>query len=122
MSNLSDNFDDKRSHPRIHLESEVYLEFTAPGWDGSPGEIVTCSTMDVSYGGAKVGMDRPLLPGAIYNLDVSIPALGGSFALVGQVAWCHSGGEQEDNWFVGFLFVDGSDTDIERWRECLQHV
>ena len=114
----------QREHIRLNLNCRVFLELEGGAIQGptDPGEIVLCETLDISYGGLKVGLDRELTVGAILPIGVEISWMEQTLHLVGEVRWCRRNPEAGKAWCAGLQVLNAGDTDIAEWRELLLHV
>lgn len=116
-----------REHIRINLNCTVFVELAAAGAPGAGeggAEIALCKTLDVSYGGLKVSLARELAEGSLLQIGVELPGLEDTLYLTGEVKWCRPSGDRDARtaWAVGFELLNSDDTDIDKWRDLLEHV
>jgi hypothetical protein len=115
--------DKNRKHQRIRMDSRVFIELTSADLtNGEPAEIVSCDILDVSQSGLQVGLDRELPVGAILQIGAELPGSDDTFYLAGEVKWCRLREESGSDWSVGFQLMNAHDSDIENWRQLLEHV
>jgi hypothetical protein len=115
--------ENQREHIRLNLNCRVFLEFDeAVEPPAKQGEVVLCETLDISYGGLKVGLDRQLIVGAIIPIGVEISWAETTMHLVGEVRWCRRNPGPGKAWSAGLQVLNAADTDIADWRELLLHV
>lgn len=113
--------EEHRKHIRLYLNCVVFIELESIPVEGQdPGEIALCKTLDVSYGGLKVSLSRELPVGAILAVGVELPAFEQTLNLVAEVMWCRPHGGSD--WAAGFQLLNAEDSDIQRWRELMEHV
>ena len=114
-----------REHIRISLNCRVFIELAATmgeqDGDGA-AEIARCKTLDVSFGGLKVALGRELNTGALLQIGVELPGVEDAFYLIGAVKWCLPNGDPETGWAAGFELLNSDGSDIDKWRELLEHV
>ena len=82
--------------------------------------LLMCEGLDVSAGGFKVRLDKPLPLQAIYH--VALKASCVEFSLAVQTRWCEpiaiEGSNQESNeFFMGLQILESDDTDIIAWMQ-----
>jgi hypothetical protein len=118
-----------REHIRLLMDTKVFVELTAPSpsSDGN-GELVECGVIDVSYGGFRVSIPQEVTVGAILAICAELTAIDRPFYMAAEVMWCRQredeDGEEdaERGWLAGFKLLSSSDTDVNAWRELLEHV
>ncbi|HEY6131852.1 MAG TPA: PilZ domain-containing protein, partial [Halioglobus sp.] len=81
-----------------------------------------CNVEDVSYGGFRVKVESELTVGAILAVCVELPAVEEPFYMAAEVKWCRPGEDGQGGWLAGFEVLRSSGTDIESWRQLLQHI
>jgi hypothetical protein len=115
--------DNNRNHPRIRLDSRVFIELTSADLaNGEPAEIVSCKLLDVSQSGLQVKLETELPVGAILHIGAELPGTDDTFYMAGEVKWCRPGNDPAADWLVGFQLLNAHDSDIEGWRQLLEHV
>jgi hypothetical protein len=90
--------------------------------DSAEGLLLQCKVLNVSYGGFRVNIESELIVGAILSVCVELPAVEEPFFMAAEVKWCRLDEESESGWLAGFEILKSSDTDIESWRELLEHI
>jgi len=113
--------DNDRNHIRIKMNTRVFVEAIA-ATDTSEGLLLQCDIVEVSYGGFSVNIDRELIVGAILSVCAELPAVKEPFYMAAEVKWCRPNEEGRSGWLAGFKLLKSSDTDIESWRQLLEHV
>ena len=111
----------KRDYVRIEMTSKVFIEVAA-ATDESASELRECKVLDVSYGGFRVVRDIALTEGAILSISAELPAFPDPFYMAAEVAWCIPRERSSQGWFAGFELLNSKDTDINSWREVLEHI
>ena len=115
--------ENQREFIRLNLNCRVFVEVEGSAESASDsGKVALCETLDVSYGGLKVGLDERLLQGAILPVGVEISWLEQTLHLIGEVKWCRHNDAPGSVWNAGIQLLNSDDTDIAQWRELLLHV
>ncbi len=110
-----------RNHIRIKMNTRVFIEAIA-STDPSEGLLLKCEVVEVSYGGFSVNIERELIVGAILSVCAELPAVKEPFYMAAEVKWCKPNEHGRKGWLAGFKLLKSSDTDIESWRQLLEHV
>jgi PilZ domain len=110
-----------RSYIRIKMDTRVFVEVIA-ATDTSEGLLLQCEVVEVSYGGFSVNIERELIVGAILSVCAELPAVEEPFYMAAEVKWCRPNEHGRSGWLAGFKLLKSSDTDIESWRQLLEHV
>jgi hypothetical protein len=110
---------EKRRHQRLNFEGTIFIELVAPGMGSHDGEVVRCTTIDISRSGLRVRLDRELTVGAILQIGVDLTNKEETLYLAGEVKWCGREESVEESWLVGFELMNANDSDIEIWRAAL---
>ena len=111
---------DSRDYLRLPLQSRVFIELIAPEvGGGEPGNVIMCSSFNMSRAGLRVGLVHELLVGSILQIGVELPDLQDTLYLAGEVRWCLANHEPEAGWSAGFAILNAGDSDIDRWVALL---
>ena len=115
---------EKRRHPRLPVESKVFIELRAPGLGGSePGKIALCRTTNISQRGIRVQLATELQAGSILQIGIDLPDSRQTIYLAGEVRWCDPAPEEgPDRWAAGFMLLDAEGCDLELWRALLDDM
>ncbi|MFT5710681.1 MAG: hypothetical protein ACI8QT_001379 [Halioglobus sp.] len=112
-----------RAHPRHAFEGKIFIELLASDIENNqPGEIIQCTTLDVSLSGLRVGINRALEVGAILQVGVDLSEAEDIFYLAGEVKWCCRDDKGETVWLAGFELLNATDTDLEFWRQAVKAI
>ena len=115
--------DEQRRHVRLSLESTVFIELMAAGVAGEEAaEVARCKTLDISRGGLRVQLDRPVTIGAILQIGVELSPGERTLYLAGEVKWCLPAKGNEETWTAGFELLNASDSDIEQWYRLVEDM
>ncbi len=82
--------DDRRA-PRYHIDATVFVEAGERTSPSDTGEIVICSSMDLSETGLQVVLDQGIKTGRIVRLCIDIKGRDAIY-VVGKVVWHHQQG------------------------------
>ena len=110
-----------RNHLRIKMDTRIFVEAIA-ATDSSEGLLLQCEVVDVSYGGFRVNIESDLTVGAILSVCAELPSVKDPFYMAAEVKWCKPREDRKSGWLAGFQLLKSRDTDIESWRELLEHV
>ncbi len=110
-----------RNHLRIKMDTRIFVEAIA-ATDSSEGLLLQCEVVDVSYGGFRVNIESDLTVGAILSVCAELPSVKDPFYMAAEVKWCKPREDGKSGWLAGFQLLKSRDTDIESWRELLEHV
>lgn len=115
--------EDKRRHLRLPVESAVFIELVSPlAGNAQSGQVARCKTLDVSRGGLRVNLSRPLLTGSILQIGVELPGSDDTLYLAGEVRWCNPDPLRPGTWMAGFAVLDAADSDIDLWLNLLAEL
>lgn len=113
----------QREYVRLNLNCRVFVELEGSAESPSDsGRVALCETLDISYGGLKVGVNEWLSEGTILPVGVEISWLEQTLHLIGEVKWCRNNDAPGSIWSAGIQLLNSDDTDIAQWRELLLHV
>lgn len=105
--------DDQRSDWRLPSTATVFLELAAADpVSGESEKILVCQLLDVSSGGVRIRLDRPLPVGNILNLCARF-ASGKVLCVVGEVRWVRP---EKDVFCAGFSLFESLGSDIAEWK------
>ncbi len=108
-----------REHLRIDQQVSIVVDYMQKEADGYKPLLLICESLDISAGGFKIQVDKPLTPDAIYSIALKISGL--SFHLVVQAKWvddCLSTGACDSSGYcVGFKLLDSDGTDIVAFKQ-----
>jgi PilZ domain len=110
-----------RNHTRIKMNTRVFVEAIA-ATDSAEGLLLQCEVVDVSYGGFRVKIESDLTVGAILTVCAELPSVEEPFYMAAEVKWCRPNEDGKSGWLAGFKLIKSRDTDIESWRQLLEHV
>jgi PilZ domain len=113
--------DNDRNHIRINMHTRVFVEAIA-ATDSADGLLLQCKVVDVSYGGFRAIIESELTVGAILSVCAELPAVKEPFYMAAEVKWCRPNAGGESGWLAGFELLKSRDTDIESWRNLLEHI
>lgn len=112
--------EEKRHHIRLKMDAEVFIEVAA-ATETAGAELARCEVVDVSYGGLQVHIRQALTPGTILAISVDLPSMPDPFFMAAEVKWCQPQ-DNDETWRAGFALIASHDSDINAWRELLEHV
>jgi PilZ domain len=110
-----------RGHIRIKMDTRIFIEAIA-ATDSSEGLLLQCEVVEVSYGGFSVNIASELVVGAILSVCAELPGVEAPFYMAAEVKWCRPNEQGKTGWLAGFKLLKSSNTDIESWRQLLEHV
>jgi hypothetical protein len=107
--------DDLRSEKRKTGRHSILVCY--PSQDGSEKSIKhACKTEDISIGGLKIIIGRPLPLGCILPIEVQVTDLNECFDFNGEVKWCLEINEAP-TYFAGIKLLKISKNDYQKWCE-----
>jgi hypothetical protein len=110
-----------RNHTRIKMHARIFVETVAPT-DGAEGLLLQCKVVDVSYGGLRVPIESEVPVGATLSVCAELPAVEDPFYMAAEIKWCRPDEGGKGGWLAGFELIKSRDTDIEAWRNLLEHT
>jgi len=110
-----------RNHIRIKMHTRIFVEAMA-ATDTTEGLLLQCKVVDVSYGGFSVDIESEVPVGAILSVCAELPAVEEPFYMAAEVKWCRPNDDGKDGWLAGFELLKSRGTDIEAWRNLLEHL
>lgn len=103
----------KRVETRLRLEETIFIEVLSSTSDAD-GNVIMCSSIDLSANGFMVVVDCELELGSILRLCIDLPDREPMF-LVGEVKWQRPDPDSDD-FLLGFLLFESEDSDIAEWK------
>jgi hypothetical protein len=111
----TDDGPERRNSPRTLRREEVSIQVLLPSADGSsPALVVATETVDLSPGGLRLRLPRPLQAHHIFDLCVELKEDPRRFLLTGETRWCRPCPDCPDH-EVGITILDGEGTDFAEW-------
>jgi hypothetical protein len=110
-----------RNHIRIKMHTRIFVEVIA-ATDSSESLLLQCNVVDVSYGGFRVNIESELIVGAILSVCAGLPGGEEPFYLGAEGKLCRPKDDGTSALLAGFKVLKSSETDIESWRELLEHI
>jgi len=111
--------DDKRRAQRLMRTCRLSIELTAAGPDGTPPDVVECTTRDLSRSGISLRLPQALTPGAIHQLEIHYFDGEPPLKLTGEVRWSGPAIDSARSWDAGIAVLNGRDTDVIAWENLL---
>ena len=119
---MTDDFSERRKHPRVDVSWAIYIEVVSRGnRSEAHNTIVRCETVDVSVGGLRVWVPEPIAQGSKLNIAVPMDEWKENLELAGKVMWAREAGDQAGYW-LGLELEDSSHDDMRKWYEAVQHL
>ena len=119
---MSNDFSDRRKHPRIDVSWAIYIEVVSrASRTEADNTIVRCETVDVSVGGLKIWVPEPIAQGSHLNIAVPMADWKENLELAGMVIWSREAGDGKGYW-LGLELADSSHEDMRKWYEAVQHL
>lgn len=109
---------DRRRDVRLQGDDSLRVQvLAATALPGLVGEILQCSSLDVSASGLKLTVPVNVPLHCKVDLWIDIKACACTFFLNGQVKWCDANRAREDIYQIGVQLRDAPFTDFENWRD-----
>ena len=108
--------ENSRLETRLNLQETVFIEIIASD-SNSAGNVIMCSSLDLSANGLQVIVDEEISMGTILRICIDLRDEEPIF-LVAEVKWQRPD-EDSGGFRVGFLLFESDDTDIQRWKELV---
>jgi hypothetical protein len=116
---------ERRSAPRLPRHEQVFARVaTCPAHPDLVGTVLRAASEDLSRGGLRVRIDRPMDVGTVFDLWLKIKDAEGTFLLHGTVRWLHEA-EVEGDYYVGIQLWAGDEPrldDLEPWDATLEQA
>ena len=102
---------ERRSFPR--LKDSVQIRYREVRSEVFPGEDSEGFTINISGGGVCFSTQKPLEPGQVLAVEMSLPEFESPVVTLGRVAWCEKGSESFE---VGteFWWIGWGDDDVQQ--------
>lgn len=112
---------EKRTQPRFSVSLPVEIKlYHVEGQADLAGRTQTATLADVSEGGMRIVVDRPLTLAAQVELRLSIPVLASSFTHRAEVRWSRNL-DGTGRYATGLQF-HGTPAYMQEWRELMEYV
>ena len=119
---MSYNYTDRREHQRVDVEKAIYIEVVGRGVQSeSHSNVIRCETLDVSVGGLRIWVPKPIKQGSTLNIAAPMEDWTESLELVGEAMWVKEAGDREGYW-VGLALKDSSREDMEKWLKVVYRL
>jgi len=103
----------ERVETRLELEETIFIEVLSSTTEDN-GDVIMCTSIDLSANGLQVVVDNELAVGSILRLCVDLPDKEPMF-LVAEIKW-KKPDPNSDGFLLGFLLFESEDTDIAEWK------
>jgi len=111
MTNSQGNKD--RLETRLEIEETIFIEVLSSG-DQSDGNVIMCTSLDLSANGIQVVVDQDIAISSIMRICIDLPNREPIF-LVAEVVWKQAD-DETDGYRIGFSLFESDDTNIEEWK------
>ena len=112
--------DSRRKHLRLNTQVSIFIDYyEKSSCDQLRPHLLVTESIDISSGGLKFHVQKPLKNDAIYHIGLQVEE--NIFQLVVQTQWLAAVG---DGYMVGMKLLDSDGTDIIRWKRWVaeQHM
>ena len=112
---MQNKLDDLRSEKRTAKKHTILVCYSSQ--DGSKKEVKhTCKVEDISEGGLKIVIRRPLPLGCILPIEVQVADLNKIFQFHGEVKWCLEI-DEAPTYFAGIKLLKIVKKNYQEWRK-----
>ncbi len=109
--------DERRSEPRVALDTPVKLQIVTCRHEELVGKEVTGRTVDASGSALRLKLVQPVPVGGQVDLRIEGNAESREYFLSGHVLWER---DVRDGFELGVMLYEGAATDIDDWRAQYQ--
>lgn len=119
---MTDNFEDRRQHPRLAFQKAIYIEVATPGRvRDTHAEVMRCETVDVSVSGLKVFVPVDVPVNSQLHIVAHTDDWQQSLELHGVARWCAPTAERNGYW-MGLELLDADSEAMQQWFMVLQRL
>jgi hypothetical protein len=112
------NYDDRRAHPRFEQTEDMSLKIVFSSENpGLLGKTMDGATLDVSAGGLRLALDRPIKVDSVLDVWVTLKGQKRKYFLTGNVRWCNES-DKPGIYQIGVVLRERTDTvtDLTSWQ------
>ena len=118
-----EKFAERRKHPRIMRDDQLFIQIL--GASENPelvGTTLSCSALDVSSQGVRLGVENEVPVASEIELWIDIKGMAGKYFLNGSVKWCYELDSDGVTFEIGIELNDKALTDFKSWQELLEEL
>jgi len=116
-------FSERRINPRLMRDDRLFIQILAASENPElVGCTLTCSALDISREGIRLGVDNEAPVGSEIELWVDIKGNANKYYLNGFIKWCYELDSDSAEFELGIELNDKDLTDFRVWQEMVDEL
>lgn len=116
-------FNERRNVPRLIRDDQLFIQIlTASENTQLVGSTLSCSTLDISRQGIRLGVDYEAPVGSEIELWIDVKGNAEKYFLNGCIKWCYELDSDSAEFELGIELVDKVLTDYSIWQEMVDQL
>ena len=116
-------FNERRNNPRLMRDDRLFIQILAASENPDlVGVTLSCSTLDISRQGIRLGVDLEAPVGSDIELWIDVKGMAGKFFLNGFIKWCYELDSDSTAYELGVELVDKRLTDYASWQSMVEDM
>lgn len=116
-------FNERRDNPRLMRDDRLFIQVLAASEKPElVGATLSCTTVDISRQGIRLGVDQEAPVGSEIELWIDIKGMAGKYFLNGYIKWCYELDSDSTPFELGIELVDKEMTDYHVWQSMVDEM
>ncbi|MFW2374325.1 MAG: PilZ domain-containing protein [Gammaproteobacteria bacterium] len=116
-------FNERRDSPRLMRDDRLFIQILAASEKPElVGMILSCSTVDISRQGIRLGVDQEAPVNSEIELWIDVKGRAGKYFLNGFIKWCYELDSDSRPYELGIELNDKVLTDYEVWQSMVDEM
>lgn len=113
-------FNERRDNPRLMRDDRLFIQILAASENPElVGNTLSCSALDISRQGIRLGVDHEAPVGSEIELWIDIKGMSDKYFLNGFIKWCYELDSDSASHELGIELIDKDLTDYAIWQEMV---
>lgn len=118
-----EKFSERRNNPRLMRDDRMFIQIL--GASENPelvGNTLSCSALDISRQGIRLGVAYEAHVGSEIELWIDIKGMANKYFLNGFIKWCYELDSDTTAYELGIELVDKGLTDYDIWQGMVDEM
>ncbi|MCW8956306.1 MAG: PilZ domain-containing protein [Gammaproteobacteria bacterium] len=116
-------FNERRNSPRLMRDDRLFIQIL--GASENPelvGTTLSCSAVDISRQGIRLGVAHEAPVGSEIELWIDIKGISDKYFLNGFIKWCYELDSDSAAYELGIELTDKAMTDLAIWQQMVDEM
>lgn len=116
-------FNERRDNPRLMRDDKLFIQILAASENPAlVGSTLSCSALDISRQGIRLGVDHEAPVGSEIELWVDVNGMSEKYFLNGFIKWCYELDSDSASYELGIELIEKDLTDYAIWQEMVDKL